>query len=73
NMFKTSGPEMRRPDGDRSIPHRALSHDQDYPFVARADRQSVCTHKVNGLLRRSSESKLQLRAKAIHIIRMGLV
>jgi hypothetical protein len=30
-------------------------------------------HEVNGLLRRSSESKLQRRAKGIHIIKMGLV
>jgi hypothetical protein len=32
----------------------------------------VCTHYVNGLLRRSGESELSRRAKAIHIIKIGL-
>jgi hypothetical protein len=31
-----------------------------------------CTHYVNGLLRRSGESELSRRAKAIHIIKIGL-
>lgn len=43
------------------------------PFVARADRRSVCTHQVKGLPRRSSETRLRRRARAIHNIKIGLV
>jgi hypothetical protein len=74
NMFKTSVPEMRRPDGDpfntpiERYRTTKTTHSSLVPIVSR-----FALTKSMACCVAAAKVKLQLRAKAIHIIKMGLV